>query len=72
VIASLLANGERIYLAIWDHTFSGVPRDWAREMWFVSPDYGGTPAPLPGKWKMRDKSLTGIGSVDPAVWGAND
>ena len=52
-----LSSHKPTYLAVWD---TGS----AREMYFVAPDYAtrSTP-PMVGAWKMRDNSLTSVGSV---------
>jgi hypothetical protein len=75
-VATDLVQGGRIYLALWDGMVSrgghsgkvGPPC----EMWFVSPDYGASSFPIAGRWKMRDNSLSSIGSVEGQLWGISD
>jgi hypothetical protein len=72
-VATDLTQGGRIYLALWDGMVSyssDTPKAGPPcEMWFVSPDYGALSFPIAGKWKMRDSSLSSIGSVEGKLWG---
>jgi hypothetical protein len=74
VVANDLADGAKIYLAIWDgmvsygdSSGSGGP---PCEMWFVPPGFDTSPIPIAGTWKMRDSSLSSIGYVESPMWGA--
>jgi hypothetical protein len=67
VVASDLVGGGQIYLALWDSGVSYGPG--RREMWFVPPGFDGSPIPIAGRWKMRDGSLSSIGSVESTLWG---
>lgn len=71
-VANDLADGGRIYLAIWEGTVSyggsgqgGPPC----EMWFVPPGFDNTPIPISGTWKTRDPSLSSVGLVEGVYWG---
>jgi hypothetical protein len=66
-----LVQGGRIYLAPWDSGHSGKVGPPC-EMWFVSPDYGASSFPIAGRWKMRDNSLSSVGSVEGQLWGINE
>lgn len=73
IVATDLADGGCIYLALWDGMVSygggsgqgGPPR----EMWFVPPGFDTSPIPIAGAWKMRDGSLSSIGWVESPLWG---
>ena len=72
-VALELVGSGPLYLAIWDgyvgHGGDGVSGQ-AREMWFVPPGFDGSPIPIAGTWKGLDGSLSSIGSVESAFWGA--
>lgn len=68
VLAADLTGGGRIYLALWDHGVSYGTQGC--EMWFVPPGFDTSPIPIAGRWKMRDGSLSSIGYVESALWGA--
>lgn len=68
VLAVGLAGGGQICLALWDHGVS-YPTQGC-EMWFVPPGFDTSPIPIAGRWKMRDGSLSSIGYVESALWGA--
>jgi hypothetical protein len=38
-------------------------------MWFVPPGFDASPIPIAGRWKMRDNSLSSIGTVEGQLWG---
>lgn len=65
VVASTLSTGGVLYLAVWGGTALGGDT----QMWFVPPEFDGSPIPLAGVWKMRDSSLSSIGSVERPFWG---
>jgi hypothetical protein len=62
-VAQEVSGGGRLHLAIWDDGEK-------REMWFVPPSFDGSPIPIAGIWKGLDGSLTSVGSVESAFWGA--
>lgn len=68
VLAGDLASGGQIYLALWDHGVSYSTQGC--EMWFVPPGFDTSPIPIAGRWKARDSSLSSIGYVESALWGA--
>jgi hypothetical protein len=70
VVASDLAGGGHIYLAIWASCPTYAEADSFRELWFVPPGFDTSPIPIAGRWKMRDSSLSSIGYVESAFWGA--
>jgi hypothetical protein len=73
-VANDLADGSRIYLAIWDRMVSygdGSTPGPPCEMWFVPPGFDTSPIPIAGVWKRRDGSLSSIGYVEAPLWGAN-
>lgn len=76
VVATDLVQDGRIYLALWDGmvSYDGHPGKVGPpcEMWFVSPDYGALSFPIAGRWKMRDNSLSSIGSVEGQLWGIGE
>lgn len=71
-VAQDLADGGRLYLAIWDgYVWNGGDgvNGRAREMWFVPPGFDNSPIPIAGTWKNLDGSLSSIGTVESAFWG---
>jgi hypothetical protein len=76
MVATDLAQGGRIYLALWDGMVSYGGTSAAGgppcEMWFVPPGFDTSPIPIAGRWKMRDNSLSSIGSVEGQLWGVAD
>ena len=50
-------GGSAYYVAVWH-------RPGGSEIHFITPDYAADPTPpLIGAWKMRDRSLSSVGSV---------